>query len=223
MKMSIKFDSLETHLEVKLSGETGSFSGYASVFDEVDHGRDVVTKGAFKRTLALATKNRRLPAMLWMHKQDQPIGVWEKVQEDEKGLYVEGSLALKTAGGAEAYELMKIGAITGLSIGYRTVKSQPDIVRKARILQDVDLFEISLVTFPMNDATRISGVKARERFKTTRDFEKFLRDEGFSHTEARTIAGDGFKALPGLRDEDGGLAELLAAINRTAEILKPQK
>jgi HK97 family phage prohead protease len=94
-----------------------------------------------------------------MHDPTQPIGIWQSIREDGNGLHVEGRLALRTQKGGEAYELLKLGALTGLSIGYRVVASQIDAKRKARILTDVDLFEISLVTFPANEAARVSEVK----------------------------------------------------------------
>lgn len=98
--------------------------------------------------------------MLWMHDPTMPVGVWLSLKEDQNGLAVEGKLALGTQKGKEAYELLKLGALTGLSIGYRVVSSQIDTKRKARVLTDVELFEISLVTFPANDAARVSGVKS---------------------------------------------------------------
>ncbi|MDD3371568.1 MAG: HK97 family phage prohead protease, partial [Alphaproteobacteria bacterium] len=85
--------------------------------------------------------------------------VWQSIREDDNGLHVEGRLALRTQKGGEAHELLKLGALTGLSIGYRVVSSRIDPKRKARILSEVDLFEISLVTFPANDAARIDDVK----------------------------------------------------------------
>jgi HK97 family phage prohead protease len=98
--------------------------------------------------------------MLWMHDPGFPIGLWLSIREDENGLAVEGRLALRTQKGAEAYELLKMGALTGLSIGYRVISSQIDTKRKVRVLTDVDLFEISLVTFPANEAARINDVKS---------------------------------------------------------------
>ena len=85
--------------------------------------------------------------------------LWQSIREDQNGLAVEGRLALRTQKGADAYELLKLGALTGLSIGYRVVSSRVDAKKKARILTDVDLFEISLVTFPANEAARVDDVK----------------------------------------------------------------
>jgi uncharacterized protein len=145
--------------QIKELGANGSIAGYASVFGEVDAQRDVVAKGAFTRTLTNWKKNKGAPAMLWMHDTAEPIGVWTQMREDTRGLYVEGMLAIKTQDGADAYELLKIGAINGLSIGYTTVTSTVDSRSKIRTLTDVELFEISLVTFPANMLARVHTVK----------------------------------------------------------------
>lgn len=147
-------------LSIKAVGEDGIFCGYASVFGRVDHHNEIVARGAFTRTLTAWQKAGRMPAMLWMHDTTQPIGLWLQLQEDPNGLAVEGKLALRTRRGAEAYELLKLGALTGLSIGYRVVKSRIDSAKNARILSELDLFEISLVTFPANEAARIIAVKS---------------------------------------------------------------
>lgn len=147
-------------LQVKALSGDGVFSGYASVFGKVDHQNEDVAAGAFTRTLKQWQKQGQQPAMLWMHDPTQPIGIWVVVREDANGLYVEGRLALRTQKGGEAYELLKLGALTGLSIGYRIVSSRVDATRKVRVLTDVDLFEISLVTFPANEAARVSEVKS---------------------------------------------------------------
>jgi uncharacterized protein len=146
-------------LEIKELGANGFVSGYASVFGSVDAQREVVQAGAFTRSLSAWKRTQRQPAMLWMHDTGKPVGVWEKVREDASGLAVEGRLAIRTQDGADAYELLRMGAVTGLSIGYRTVASRIDAKNRVRTLTDVDLYEISLVTFPANDAARIHAVK----------------------------------------------------------------
>jgi HK97 family phage prohead protease len=150
-------------LRVKTLGGDGIFTGYASVFGELDQQNEIVQAGAFARSLSKWRRQNRTPALLWMHDPTQPIGIWQSVREDASGLLVEGRLALRTQKGGEAYELLKLGALTGLSIGYRVVESKIEPKRKARILTDVDLFEISLVTFPANEAARVSEVKAERR------------------------------------------------------------
>jgi uncharacterized protein len=153
------------NLQVKALAGDGVFAGYASVFNALDQQGEIVAAGAFTRTLRQAQQQSRTPAMLWMHDPTIPIGLWQSIREDQNGLAVEGRLALRTQQGAEAYELLKLGALTGLSIGYRVVSSRIDTSKKARILTDVDLFEISLVTFPANESARISDVKTPDTSK----------------------------------------------------------
>lgn len=192
--------------------EDGTFEGYASVFGVVDQGYDVVERGAFVKSLA-----RRKPKMLWQHEMDKPIGVWDEVREDERGLYVKGRLLTEVAKGREALALLKAGAIDSMSIGYRTVEAtmeQGD--RMIRKLLEVDLFEISIVTFPMLPDAKVTGVKS---ITTERDFEQFLRDAGFSKSEAVAVTLHGFKGLTKRRDagedkaDDEGLSSLLSKLN----------
>lgn len=147
-------------LVLKSLAPNGLFSGYASVFGLRDRQNEIVAPGAFARTLAAWRAQGRMPAMLWMHDPEQPIGLWLTLEEDANGLAVQGQLALRTQKGAEAYELLKMKALTGLSIGYRVVSSRFDVARKARVLTDLDLFEISLVTFPANEEARVRDVKS---------------------------------------------------------------
>ena len=156
--------------------DKGKFEGYASIFGNKDLGNDVVVEGAFRKSLM-----RRKPKnvkMLMQHDTKMPIGVYDKIKEDENGLKVQGRLALGTQKGKEAYELLKMGALDGLSIGYKAdpKKQVYDERKRKRYLKEVDLMEISLVTFPMNPKAQITSVKANDR--TIRDWEKFLREEG---------------------------------------------
>ena len=177
--------TLDFQFELKTSGDEGTFTGYGSVFNVKDGGNDIIIPGAFSETLAQQKAVGRMPAMLWQHKQSEPIGVYTKMEEDSVGLAVSGQLALKTARGAEAYELLKMGAISGMSIGYRSKEDSYDRMTGIRTLKRLDLVELSLVTFPMNDASRISSVKSSiEELETIRDAERFLRDSGMSRTEA---------------------------------------
>ena len=165
----------------------GMFSGYASVFGNKDLGNDVVVNGAFAKSIR--AKGARKIKMLFQHDTKEPIGVYTKIKEDANGLYVEGQLAMQTQKGREVYELMKMGAIDGLSVGYRVDAKgySYDDRGKKRYLKQVDLMEISAVTFPMNPRARVSSVKAAER--SVRDWETFLRDEGgLSRSEAKVAA-----------------------------------
>jgi HK97 family phage prohead protease len=177
--------SIDFPCELKVSGDGGVFEGYGSVFSIEDMGGDVVVPGAFTETLAKQKAAGRFPAMLWQHRQAEPVGVWTSMEEDSVGLKVRGQLALKTARGAEAYELMKMGAISGMSIGYRSRDDSYDRVTGVRSLKKVDLHELSLVTIPMNDASRVSAVKTIEELDSLSEIERHLRDAcGMSKSEA---------------------------------------
>ena len=136
---------------------TGLFEGYASLFGVIDSGGDAVAPGAFadslRRTGAAGVK------MLWQHKAEEPIGVWTRIVEDARGLKVEGRLDLEVARAREALSLLRAGAVDGLSIGFRTKRAATDKSSGARRLLEVDLWEISIVTFPMLPQARVSVVK----------------------------------------------------------------
>lgn len=182
-------------LALKALADDGTFTGYASVFGKLDHQNEIVAPAAFARSLQSWRLSGRMPAMLWMHDPAQPIGLWLTLNEDAKGLAVQGKLALRTQRGLEAYELLKLQALTGLSIGYRVVSSKVDTVRKARVLTDIDLFEISLVTFPANEAARVSDVKTPTRMSARRKFSETDRDAtrvlvARLHQAARTLQNE---------------------------------
>ena len=180
--------TLDFAYELKANGDTGTFTGYGSVFNVTDRGGDIVAPGAFTDTLAASKTAGRLPALLWQHRQAEPIGVYTSMEEDAIGLRVEGKLALKTARGAEAYELMKMGAISGLSIGYRVRDDSFDRVTGVRTIKKADLIELSLVTLPMNDAARVASVKNIEDLESLAEIERHLRDAGgFSRSEATAL------------------------------------
>lgn len=127
-------------------------SGYASLFDLQDSGGDVVAPGAYKAALARAGCKVR---MLWQHDPARPIGVWDEIREDGRGLWVKGRILQELQLGREAAALLQAGAIDGLSIGYRTKRATP--LGAGRRLEEVDLWEVSLVTFPMQAAARVAG------------------------------------------------------------------
>lgn len=173
--------------------EDGRFEGWAATFGNVDNGMDMIERGAFTKSLA----GGRRVKMLWQHDMAQPIGVWDEIQENERGLYVKGRLLKDVAKGREAMALLKAGAIDSMSIGYRTVEAMPEAGGRVRKLMEVDLFEVSLVTFPMNEKSVVTDVKS---IATERDFERVLRDAGFTRKEATAIALHGFKGLADQRD-----------------------
>jgi HK97 family phage prohead protease len=179
---------IDTPFEVKEMSETGVFTGLGSVFGNIDGGNDIVAKGAFTKGLQALQAKGRMPALLWQHRQGEPIGAYKSIQETDGGLVVQGQLALKTQRGAEAYELMKMGAISGLSIGGFSVDEDYDAKNMIRTIKQFDLMEVSVVTFPMNDAARINAVKTIEEIGDLSGAELYLREVGgVSRSEAKAL------------------------------------
>ena len=131
-------------------------AGYASLFGKRDQGGDVVQKGAYAVSLSALARAGRQVKMLWQHDPTQPIGVWDEVREDAVGLFVKGRILTEVEKGREAAALLNAGAIDGLSIGYRTVKSERD-GKGQRLLSELELWEVSLVTFPMLSEARVAA------------------------------------------------------------------
>ncbi|SDF86762.1 HK97 family phage prohead protease [Sulfitobacter delicatus] len=131
-------------------------SGYASLFGAADQGGDVVEAGAYAACLTRAEAAGRSIKMLWQHDPAQPIGVWDEVREDKRGLWVKGRILSSVARGREAAALIEAGAIDGLSIGYRTVKAGKN-TKGQRLLSELELWEVSLVTFPMLPTARVAA------------------------------------------------------------------
>lgn len=183
--------------DIKAVEKDGFFAGYGSVFGVLDSYREIVAAGAFADSLAhRQAKGRKLP-ILWQHRTGEPMGVYEKVQEDKTGLYVEGRLLIDDVARArEAHALMKAGAVTGLSIGYYVTDDSWNEKERVRTLKAVDLQEVSVVTFPANDEARVEVVKTKllaGESPTIREFEELLREKGFSRGDAEHIAVHGFK------------------------------
>ncbi len=155
---------LDTGLEQKFCRAEGALQvsegavieGYASLFGKTDRGGDVVEKGAYALSLKALSKAGRRVKMLWQHDPAQPIGIWDEVFEDDKGLFVKGRLLTDVARAREAAALIDAGAIEGLSIGYRTVKATKDNAGQRR-LAELELWEVSLVTFPMLPEARVGA------------------------------------------------------------------
>lgn len=157
-------------LEVKFAGGKPVMSagqvieGYASLFGLTDQGGDAVMPGAFSASLArLAAKGGKV-RMLWQHDPARPIGVWDEIREDAQGLWVKGRLLSEVAQAREAAVLIEAGAIDGLSIGYRTIRAERD-GKDRRILAEVDLWEVSLVTFPMLPEAKVDRKDADQMRK----------------------------------------------------------
>lgn len=147
--LETKFCQFET---VGSVGDDAGIAGYASLFGSKDQGGDRVEKGAFAASLA----RWKSVKMLWQHDPAQPIGVWDEIREDGQGLFVKGRLLTEVQAGREAFVLLKAGAIDGLSIGYRALRSEK-AADGGRILHEIELWEVSLVTFPMLREARVSA------------------------------------------------------------------
>ena len=172
MSLDHKFCQLGTDVTVT---DGTIISGYASLFGKPDQGGDIVEAGAYATSLMKPGSIK----MLWQHDPTQPIGVWDEVLEDNKGLWVKGRLLTDVAKGREAASLIGAGAIDGLSIGYRTVKARKD-GKGGRLLLELELWEVSLVTFPMLPDARVGG-KADDLTDTT------LRDMAAIFENARQM------------------------------------
>ena len=211
--MTVEHKSFAT--EWKADGETGAIEGYGAVFGNEDNYGDIIMPGAFNGSL-----NVRKVKMLWQHDAEKPIGVWDEVREDARGLFVKGRILLDVEKGKEAVALIKAGAIDGLSIGYRTLDAE--YRDSIRYVKEVELWETSIVTFPAN-AMAFASVKSVE---TERDLERLLIDHGLSRKAAKAIAAQGKGYLPHRDDVSGnpddGLrdAGLIEAVKKLTMALK---
>ena len=222
---STALESKFTALDLKAVAEDGVFEGYASLFNREDMGGDIVLPGAFRDSLA-----RRGPAgikLLFQHNPSEPIGIWQSLREDARGLQVRGRLMLDIARGREIFSLMRAGAIDGLSIGFRAVKSRRDRATGVRRLEKVDLWEISVVTFPMLPEARVAVVKQRPPAgtpPTSREFERWLtHDAGLTRSQARAVMRHGLKGLARTHDAadgPGGETQLLERLATAARYLR---
>jgi HK97 family phage prohead protease len=148
--LETKFRRFDGELALK---EGAEIAGYASLFGAADQGGDVVQQGAYGASLARLAAAGRGVKMLWQHDPSRPIGVWDEVREDARGLFVKGRLLLEVQAAREAHVLLQAGAIDGLSIGYRTLRAEK--AGGQRLLHEIELWEVSLVTFPMLPEARV--------------------------------------------------------------------
>jgi HK97 family phage prohead protease len=207
--------------ELKLSSDglgEREFEGHGSVFKNVDLGGDIVMPGAFRKSLADHAERGTWPLMAWMHDPSRVPGKWTEIREDSRGLYVRGVLA-KTPLGDEARELLRMQALAGLSIGYRTVDSGFDS-NGHRLLKAVELFEVSIVSMPMNPRATVADAKVssalREQVRGIRDWEKYLKlSFGLSNRQAARAATGSWKSIA---CELGETAELDAIQIELAEV-----
>jgi len=168
--LELKFCQSETAMQVT---DGTVIEGYASLFGLPDQGGDVVQPGAYKRSLERLAARGGTVKMLWQHDPAQPIGIWDEIFEDARGLYVKGRLLPDVARAREAAALIGAGAIDGLSIGYRTVTAEKD-AKGQRLLAELELWEVSLVTFPMLREARVAAKGESPDVATWRDLAAAL-------------------------------------------------
>ncbi|MCC2608382.1 HK97 family phage prohead protease [Neorhizobium petrolearium] len=200
-------------LQVKDLSEEGIFEGYGSVFGVRDSYNESVEPGAFVASLAKHRREGTMPLMLWQHDPWTPIGVWEELAEDGKGLWVKGLLLSGVQKSDEVRIMLKNKAIRGLSIGYREVDTKPAENGGPRKLVEVDLLEVSIVSFPANRRANVETVKSERMDEFARrlrdgdpmpikDFEDILREAGVPKSMAVAIASHGYAKA--IRSESEG-------------------
>ena len=197
----------------------GSFSGYASVFDIIDLGEEMVAPGAFSE--CLKRKGAKGIRMLFQHDPDKPIGHWTAIKEDAYGLAVTGVIDHNVEKGREVLSMLRTGALDGLSIGFKTVEAAEDPHTGARRITKADLWEISIVTFPMLPQARVHDVKSSAGLPSKRTFERWLvRDAGFTRRQARTVMTKGYSGLSTERDAGTGTIANEVMVNDLAKIIR---
>lgn len=218
--MTPKVETKSFELEIKDADSSGMIRGYASTFGNVDQGLDIVDKGAFKKSIK---ESKGLFPILADHNPSKQIGWNLRAEEDDKGLYVEGKLDLNVQDAREKYSLAKTamenGAKMGLSIGYMTIKAEPDREKPmVRRLKELKLFEYSIVTFPMNTSAMITAMKSTFQANHTIDSLKRLIEElkqnGITHSDLLLALHGEPEAAEGKNDPaiSQSLAQLLATI-----------
>ena len=202
-------------LQIKAAGDDGTVEGYGSVFGVRDNYDDVIAKGAFVQSLKDHKAAGTMPAMLWQHSADHPIGIWTEMVEDDKGLRIKGQLAMETVKGKEAHALLKLGASNGLSIGFMSKQWVYDRDTDVRTLTEIDLWEVSLVTFPANEKARITNVKASpDEVTTPKDAERALREAGFSKADATALVARVMRMGEERRESAQSTAQAMKAAHR---------
>lgn len=203
----MKMKHREFTFNVKAVKESGEFEGYASVYDVVDSYKEVVAPGAFKRTLEEWKAKDALPPALWQHRSGEPLGPFLEMREDDRGLWVRGQLLVDDIPRArEARALMQARAVRGMSIGFNVYKETWDSDSKLLYLNEIDLWEVSIVTFPANVQAKVEAVKNMfaDKLPDLKEFEDFLREAGFSRSQAKVVANRGLSALMREAESNGG-------------------
>jgi HK97 family phage prohead protease len=224
-------EKLARPFAVKTTGETGSFEGLGAVFNDAHptsswalspEWKDRVLPGAFAKNIAEHTKAGTLPAMLYMHERGNVVGAWRSLEEGKDGLRVTGQVAegARSPSGETLYNLMKIGALNALSIGFRVRKQALDQDKKVRDILDVEVSEISIVDVPGIHRARVTDVKSLD----PHHLERVLRDAGLSRKEAKALLAEGLRALrdAAADDEDEALSpDFLERLKGLARVIHP--
>lgn len=174
----------ETEIKFSGDGKQGIFEGYASVFNNTDSDGDIILPGAFKNAL---TNQSRKVAMFFNHKTwDLPVGKWDSLAEDDKGLYVRGQLTPGHSGATDLKAAMQHGTVDGMSVGFSVTKDDYSLGTSGRIFKNIAaLREISVCTFPANELAGVSAMKSVDGIETIRDVESWLRDSvGLTKSQA---------------------------------------
>lgn len=201
--------------EIKSVSDDGTIEGYGSVFGVRDNYDDVVAAGAFAASLKAHKSAGTMPAMLWQHDANEPIGVWTEMVEDATGLRIKGQLALDTTRGKEAHALLKLRALNGLSVGFISKQWAYDRETDVRTLTEIDLWEVSLVTFPANEKARVTDVKAAgDELVAPKDAERILRDAGFSKADATAFVSRVMRMGEERSDSADSTAQAMKAADR---------
>lgn len=181
---------IDTPFQIKEITDSGAFIGLGSVYGNIDDGNDIMAPGCFAQSLVDVNTKSRSVKMLWQHRMAEPIGTYTQLKDTPAGLECHGKIVTKIQRGAEAYELMKAGAIDGLSIGGFTRADSFDAKTGVRTITQFELWEISPVTFPMNPAARIGAVKSIDEIGDLSGAELYLREAGgISRSEAKALVG----------------------------------
>lgn len=217
----LKTACLDINFELKETLESGQFSGYGATFGNIDRGGDVIAPDAFDKSLEEHRMKSTMPLMLWQHSPSQPIGVWDSMKPDSKGLMVSGRCLTQLRMGAEAHILMKNKAIRGLSIGYRTIDYEyVDTERGSyRLIKEAELWEVSLVSFPLQPEAMVTDVK---NLTSVREVERILREAGVPNDFAKRVAAHGYPEAVKSLEGDRRDADSQAKLNRGLSALQQE-
>jgi HK97 family phage prohead protease len=220
--LTVQIETKNLAFKADKVADDGTFTGYASVFSNVDAYREIVAPGAFADSLKRIKESGDPLPILWQHRSGEPIGGSDKLEEDKYGLKVAGWLLTNEVPRArEALALMKRRVVKGLSIGYYVEADSYDEKNRIRTLLKIDLQEYSLVTFAANELAKVETVKSFDqlvksgRLPTLPEFENFLREAGgFSKSQATVVAGHGLSKLLSRSESGGNPADALQLLKQ---------